>query len=203
VRLGPFRRTEQSGLFSVPRAIDDGPLRRPALFDELAEAARFFQHCGQATQRIFGAIHPSIVVVAAHDPLIGERRSAQPRDHIVERFLVPVEGQLEVRAPGSGAEAVGDRQAAAPLRRHDGACQGRQERLRVSIRNRQHGNLRQRRRVFDGEAFGVGGRPDAGREGIARIERHVHHAAALGALARPHRPAGEHLTHIEAVVLRV
>ena len=53
------------------------PLRRPALLAQLAERARFLEHRRHAADRIVGAVHPRVVVVAAHDPLVRKRRSRQ------------------------------------------------------------------------------------------------------------------------------
>ena len=43
VRLRPLGRSEQRGLFAVPRAVDDRPLGRPALFVQLAQRAGLFE----------------------------------------------------------------------------------------------------------------------------------------------------------------
>src|SRR5579863_5218707 len=74
VSFDPFCRTEETWFFTVPRAIDYGALGLPTLFDQFAERARFFDHGGLAGERIFRAIDPSIVVIAANDPLVGIRR---------------------------------------------------------------------------------------------------------------------------------
>ena len=108
-----------------------------------------------------------------------------------------------MRAARSGAEAIGDRQAAAPVGGDGRAGQRREQRLGVPVRDRHHRNLGQRRRIFDRKACGAGSRPDAGRQRIARIDRHVHHAAALRAVGRAHRALRKHVADAVAVVLRI
>ena len=53
---------------------------------------------------------------------------------------------------GAGPELICDRQPAAPVRRRDRAAQRREQRLRITVRDRQHRNLRERRRVLDAPA---------------------------------------------------
>ena len=69
--LSPLGGSQQHGLFTVPRAIDDGALGLPALLEQFAQGARFFQQRDLAGNGIFRAIYPAVMVVAAHDPLVG------------------------------------------------------------------------------------------------------------------------------------
>src|SRR5579875_1122835 len=71
VRFGPLRRAEQAGFFAVPSAIDDRALRPPALFQELAVGARLLELGVEAADRILGAVHPAVMVIAANHPLAG------------------------------------------------------------------------------------------------------------------------------------
>ena len=76
VLLDPLGRSEQRRLLAVPAGVDDGPLRPPALPDQLPERPRLLEHRGAiAADRIRRAVHPRVVMVAAHDPLIREASS--------------------------------------------------------------------------------------------------------------------------------
>ena len=134
VLFGPFGRAEQARLFAVPRAIDDGALRLPALLEQFAERARFFEHGDHAGDRIFGAIHPGVVVIAADDPLVGKRRARNFRDHVVDGLDVPVGFHFQVNLRGAGADAIGDAEAAAPAVGSDAA--GRARRAAAAHRRR-------------------------------------------------------------------
>ena len=74
------------------------------------------------------------------------------RDDVVERLRVPVERDLQVHLRRARAEAIGDRQRAAPVGRRDRPVERGEQRLRVAVRDRQHRNLRQRRRVAERRA---------------------------------------------------
>src|SRR5690348_5489782 len=43
--LCPFRRAEQHGLFAVPRAVNDGPLRLPSLLAKFTQRTALLQQC--------------------------------------------------------------------------------------------------------------------------------------------------------------
>ena len=68
--LDPFGRSQQPGLLAVPRAVDDGALRAssPASI-KLAQHARLPSMGDQAGDRIIGAVHPCVVMVAAQSPI--------------------------------------------------------------------------------------------------------------------------------------
>ena len=74
VRLAPLGGAEQPWLFAVPHAIDDGAARLPALLQEFAHRPRFFHLIHERGDGIFGAIHPGILVIAAHNPFVGGSR---------------------------------------------------------------------------------------------------------------------------------
>src|SRR5256885_11388274 len=97
VLLGPLGRAQQSGFFSVPRAIDDGALRLPAGLDQLAERPRFFQDGNLSGDGILRAVYPGIVMVAANHPLIGESGARNFPDDVVERLDIPVGLHFEVQ----------------------------------------------------------------------------------------------------------
>ena len=78
-----------------------------------------------------------------------------------------------------GPYVIGDSQAAAPIFRRNAPGQRRQQRLRIGIRNRQHRNFGDGRGVFHLQTLGVFGGAHSRSERIARIKRHVGHAAAL------------------------
>ena len=193
VRLGPFGRTEQAGFLAVPETIDDGPLRLPALFQQFRKAAHLFHLGDRAGDWILRAIHPGVVMIAANDPFVRILGAGNAHDHVIEALRIPVEFHAHVNFRGTRSDVIGDRQRAPPCFGRDRPFQCGQQRLRVSIGHRQHGNFRQRFRFADGQALGVRGRADAGRERIAGIERHVHHAAALRAVARAVRALGKNV----------
>ena len=73
--LHPLGRSEQHRLFAVPDRVDDRAFRLPALLHELAKRARFLEKRRRAAHGIGRAVHPRVVMIAAHDPLIRERRA--------------------------------------------------------------------------------------------------------------------------------
>ncbi len=68
--LSPLRRAQQHGLFAIPGAIDDRALGLPTLLQQFAQGARFFQQRDLAGDGIFRAVHPSVVMISAHNPLV-------------------------------------------------------------------------------------------------------------------------------------
>src|SRR4029079_15399987 len=73
VIFNPLNGSKQSGLFSVPPAVDDGALGSPALTMEFTEHARFLQHRSLAGNRIVGAVYPRVMMIAAQHPLAAVR----------------------------------------------------------------------------------------------------------------------------------
>src|ERR1700756_5509543 len=67
----PFGGTKQHGFLAVPSAINDGAFRLPSSLEKDAESTRLFQKSDLAGDGIFRAVHPSIVMIAANNPLIG------------------------------------------------------------------------------------------------------------------------------------
>ena len=117
VELDPLGGAEEGGFFAIPPAVNDGALGLPALLEELAEGAGFFELGAGAGDGVAGSVDPGVVVVAADDPLIGHGGALDGGDDVVERLALPVEGELEVGLDGAGAGAIGEGQAAAPGRR--------------------------------------------------------------------------------------
>ena len=148
VLLRPFGRAEQSPLFAIPQRQDDRARRTPAGFQQLAEAARRLHQRRRAADRIVGAHHPRIVVIAEDDPLVGPRRAGNARHHVVERTVLPLERQFHVQLRRTRTDVIGHRQRAAPFLRRDRALQLLQDRQRVAIADRQHRDLQDRRRIF-------------------------------------------------------
>ena len=71
VRFDPFGRAQEDGLLAVPARVDDRALGLPALLDQSADRFGLGKHCDLTRHRIAGAEHPAVVVIAAHDPLVG------------------------------------------------------------------------------------------------------------------------------------
>ena len=190
VGLDPLGRAEQRGLLAVPGGVDDRAARLPTLLQELAIGARLLEQRRLARDRVLGAVHPGVVVVAPDDPLVRGARARNAGDHVVQRLEAPVglDPQMHLRRPG--ANVVRDPESAAPLVGRRRAGERREQRLGVAVRDRQHGNLGNRLRLGGGQALCVLGRAHARRERVARIHRHVHHAAALHAIPGPPRPVG-------------
>ena len=172
VRLDPFGRPEEAWLLAVPCGVDERAARTPAALRQLGDRARLFEHCHLAADRVRRAVDPRVVMVAAHDPLIGAVGACHLRDDVVDRLHVPVERDLEVHLRVAG-EVIRDRERAAPVGRRDRARHRAQQRQRVAVRDREHRDLRQRRGVLHREALRVFRGADAGRERIAGVRRHV------------------------------
>ena len=115
--------------------------------------------------RIVGAIHPGIVMIAAQHPLRPVVRTVQGGDHVVERLEVPVGSNFQMHLRGPGTDVISDGQRAAPALRSDRSLQCREQRKRVGVGNRQHGNLGDRLRFFDRQALGIRGRATPGVSG--------------------------------------
>ncbi len=117
VSFNPLHRSKQSGLFSIPRAIDDGALGSPALAMQFAQHARFLQHRGLAGDRIVGAVYPGVVMIAAQHPLLAAVRAAQCADDVVDRFDVPVGSNFEMHLRRPGTDVISDGQRPTPSSR--------------------------------------------------------------------------------------
>ena len=78
-----------------------------------------------------------------------------------------------------------------------------EQRLGVAPGDRHHRDLEDGLRLGDRQLLAAGLGAPAGRERIAGVDRHVHHAAALHAVLRAVRSDREHVALVEAVVLRI
>jgi hypothetical protein len=126
------------------------------------------------------------------------------RDDVVERLQRPLGLDHEACLDSVGAaDVVGHCQAAAPVGGHHAPLERRQELLGVPVRERQYRNLQDRRGGLAGQAPGTLGRPHAGGQRIARIERHVGDRAALKCLRRARRAPRIGVGHRVTVVARI
>ena len=90
MRFGPLGGPEQTRLFAVPSAVNDGALGFPALFEEFAECARLLHEGDRARDRILSSIDPGIVMIATDDPLVGIGGARDLDNDIVKSLSVPV-----------------------------------------------------------------------------------------------------------------
>ena len=198
VIFDPFDRSQQSGFFSIPCAIDDGALGSPSLAMQLAQHARFFEHGGLAGNRIVGAVDPGVMMIAAQYPLLAAIRASQSADNVVDRLDVPVGCDFEMHLRRPGADVVRDGQRPAPTFRSYRTLQRREQRQRIGIGNRKHRNLSDRLRFLDRKPLGIRRRSHPRSQRIAGIVG-VHHAAALHAFSRPPAAGGIVVAFIEPV----
>ena len=84
-------------------------------------------HGDHAGDRIFGAVDPRVVMVAAHDPFVGRGRAGNFRDDVVDGLDVPIGFHFEVNFRGAGANAISLAQAAVPLAGGDAAGERREQ----------------------------------------------------------------------------
>ena len=202
VLLDPLGRAQQARLFAVPRAVDESAFGTPSLLHQLAQRARFFQHHHHARDRIVGAVHPGVVMVSANDPLVGNFVARDFRDDIIDGLQVPIRLDQQMHLRRARTDAVGDGQSAAPGVRSDRPADRRQQWLSVPVRERQHGNRRDRLGVLQREPFGILGCAHAGSQRVARILR-IHDAAALHAAFRTIGAGGKILSFEIAILTRI
>ena len=70
MRLSPLGRADKPWLLAIPSRIDQRALRPPTLLHQLAQRACLFQQSRLPGDRIVRTIHPAIVVIATHNPLV-------------------------------------------------------------------------------------------------------------------------------------
>src|SRR5271157_5056412 len=102
----------------------------------------------------------------------------------------------------SRSDAISDGQSAAPIVRSRRPGNGCQQRLRVTVGNRQHGNLRDRLCFRQRQPLRVLRGTDSRREWVAGILS-VHHAAALNTFFGAIRTGGKLLALEVTVVSRI
>src|SRR5204863_8573504 len=83
VRLDPFSRAEQGGLFAVPGGVDDRAARLPPLLQQRAVGTGLLEQRHLTGDRVLRAVHPRVVMVAADDPLVRAGRARDARDYVV------------------------------------------------------------------------------------------------------------------------
>ena len=173
------------------------------MFEQFTHGASFFEDSVEPGDRIFGAVDPRVVVIAAHHPFIGRSGTGNFCDDVVDGLDVPIRFHFEVHFRRAGADAVSHAESAAPIGGSDASGERGEKRLRVAVRNREHGNFCDRRRFFDLEALRVFRCADAGSERIAGVERHVGDAAALDSVFRTPRALRKCFALREAVFVGI
>ncbi len=142
-------------------------------------------------------------MIAVDDPLIRRERARNACDDVVEWPRFPFEFERESNARRAGTYVICDRQRAAPRFGRHRTIEGAKERKRVLIAYRQYRNALDRLCFADRQPARAGLRPPARRERIARMDRHVHDAAALHAVPRTHRSVRIYISHPVAVIARI
>ena len=92
---------------------------------------------------------------------------------------------------------------AAPWFRNYRAGQGGEQGLRIRVGERKCGDFREYFHVAQGQSLCVFRRAHAWSERIARIERHIHHAAPLHAVFRAPRAVRKSVSVEVAIVARI
>ena len=151
----------------------------------------------------FGAEHPRVVMVSAHDPFVGVLRAASDRYDIVERDDRPFEFRNQVHASRARAYVVGERQGPAPVFRRLRPAQSAQKRLCIAPRDREHRDLRNGRGLVTGEGGRARDVRDVRRFRCTSARRIVSGVSPLTARAVALRPVGICRTLPEAVVARI
>ena len=143
------------------------------------------------------------MVVTEDHPLIGARSPGNGHHDVVKRTVLPLERQFHVQLRRARTQVIRHRQRAAPLCRGDGPPQLLKNRQCVTIGNRQHGNLEDGLRIFAAILPAAGFTAPTRRDRIARMDRHVHDAAALRAELRTIRSCRIDVASEVAIVFRV
>src|SRR6185312_1562880 len=200
VCFSPFGRTQQTGLLAIPRCVDDRALGMPALLDERTHCADFLQQRNLTGDRIVRAVHPRVVVISTNHPFVRRRASAQLADHIVDRLHVPVGFHHEMDSRRPGSNLVGDWERTTPAVRRNVTANGREQWLRITVRDGKHGDLREHLHVLECETLCILRSADTRSQRITRIRRHVHHTATLDAVCGTHRSFGKDVTIVVNVI---
>ncbi len=199
-----FRRANQARFFGVPRAKNNGAIGLPPRFHEFAHGTSLFHQGDQAGNRIFRAVHPGVMMVAANDPLIGVRCAGNFSDHVVNGFqAAPIRFHFQVHFSSAWADVISHAQTAAPRSRSNRSGNRRKQRFRIAIRNRQHRNFCDDWNIFQVEPLCVLGCANARCQRIARINWIVGHATALHAIAGTPRSRRKSFPLLEAVLVGI
>ena len=62
----------------------------------IPKRAGFFQQRSLARDRIFGAVDPGVMMIAANDPFVGRDAAGNLGDDVVHRFEVPIEFDFQM-----------------------------------------------------------------------------------------------------------
>ena len=74
----------------------------------------FFKHGNLAACRIFGSVHPCVVVIPTYHPLVRALAATQPRDDVVSGCELEIEFKLEMDGRPARPDVVRNRQRASP-----------------------------------------------------------------------------------------
>src|ERR1019366_4901310 len=110
----PLGRAEQARFLTFPGRIDDRPPRTPSLLHQCTQRARLLPLGDQAGDRIVGAVHPCVMVIATDDPLIAFTAPRQYGDHVVEWLERPIALDPEMHLCRAGSHPGGERQSPTP-----------------------------------------------------------------------------------------
>src|SRR5229473_2531897 len=201
--LGPFGGAQESRLFAVPRAIDNGALRLPSGLDQLTKSPRFFDGGNLTRDGILRTVYPAVVMIATNHPFIRKSGTLNSSDHVINWLDVPARFHFQMNSRGAGTDVVGDAEAPAPSFRSHAAGQRREQRLRVRIGNRQNRNLGDRGSFFHLETLGVLGGANSRSEGVAWVIRHVCDASALHTIGWAEGAGGKCFALDEPVFVRI
>ncbi len=142
-------------------------------------------------------------MVTANDPLVRISRAGNARNYVVNRLHIPVEADFEMHLGWPRSDEIGDRQSSAPtFRRHLTRDSG-QQRLRVRIGDGQRRDFREGRHLAEFQAFGILGRSYPWRQRVAGINRHIHYAATLHAVAGPKWARGVNASLKVSILFRI
>ncbi len=142
-------------------------------------------------------------MIAPEDPFVRSFRARHLPDDVVERDQVPIEFYFQMDGGRSGPQMVRQRQRPAPILRRHRSAERAQQRQRVGLREGQHGNLGERGRFGARQPLRIFYRADAGRQGIARVKRHVGHRTALRPLGVAKGALGIFVALKIAVLVRI
>ena len=126
-------------------------------------------------------------MIAPDDQLVRPFAALERRDHVVGRGHVPVERQLELDDGRTGADVIGDRQAAPPGQGRQRSTQGLEQRPGVGVGDRQDGDGCQGRGLGAVEPLGVRRGTDIRGERVTGEQRHVEDRPPLDAAVHPIR----------------
>src|SRR6202140_3570660 len=173
VCLDPFCGAEESWFLAVPRGVDDGGLRPPALLVQRTKRARFLQFSYETRDRILRTIHPRVVVIPTNDPLVRLGGAGKFGDYIIECLEAPVRFYAEMDFSRPRAEPISDGKPAAPRSWSDRTSECSQQRLRIAVGNREHRYLGDSGSLRECEALRILCSSHSWRQRVSRIGGHI------------------------------